>query len=155
MEAAAGDPSPERNPAGRSVRINAVRRQDFGFVAVQWCDDLPAASGPIEVYAIPAVDLGRAIVGALPAVRATASAGDLLVDADAGARVGGSLFDENEVERPDHPIVSADCVSSGFLQVRDGRDVERLLDPALPRVVWGRLRRLWSLRGVRERVAVC
>lgn len=141
LEAVVTDPREEHNTKRESLRINAVRRRDFGFLAVQAVVEDGRASGDIDVYALPAVELGRGVVAALPVARPS-SLGDITVpmagedavdddDISVTVRDTTTAVDERGAKLVADPVVSA-----GFIQVRQGWDAERRLEPAVPRLIW-------------------
>ncbi|MBJ7290268.1 hypothetical protein [Williamsia sp.] len=141
VEAVVTDPREEHNARRESLRLNAVRRRDFGYLSVQTAIEDGRASGGIDVYALPAVELGRALVAALPIARSS-SLGDITVPTT-GDNTDGD--DEVVVTVRDTPIdvdqrsakLAADpIVSAGFIQVRQGWNSERRLEPGVPRLMW-------------------
>ncbi|MFW0783847.1 hypothetical protein AAFP35_04950 [Gordonia sp. CPCC 206044] len=138
VEALVSDPDRERNRDNKCMRINAVRRNDFGFVAVQHTDDTDAPSGDISVFSMEAVDLGAAIVAALPALKVTKSRGDVRLPSHRPSESrSNSLYDAgSDVDPVNDSSPLGEAVSAGFLQVREGRDAERRLERTAPRLVW-------------------
>ncbi|MFW0796533.1 hypothetical protein AAFP30_22180 [Gordonia sp. CPCC 205515] len=138
IEAVATDPRPDVNPTKKSIRVNGVRRHDLGFVAVQETEDgIP--SGDISVYAMNAVDLGRAVVDAMPTQTvATEPVGDLFLLEPAQER-RQSLYDDERSDDWDaelRRVLGSEICRSGFVQVRDGRANEWKLDSTASRLIW-------------------
>ncbi|GAC69345.1 hypothetical protein [Gordonia soli] len=126
------------NPAGDNqsgLLINAVRRNDFGFLATQRYDESADESSDITVRQMQAVDLGRAIVDVLPKVAVSKPLADVNPPSvDPRSR---SVLDDTPSPPPwRSPLDGARGLHSGFLQVRDGRDAERHLDVGVPRLLW-------------------
>lgn len=113
------------DPAKPPIRVNAVRRQQYGFVAVQRGPYDDGRSGDVDVYAMNALDLADAVVEALPSCIG-GTYGDLQTSVDPHASRGPRTHDRT---RETLAALRADgVVRSGFVQVREGRYSEWRID---------------------------